>query len=243
MHWKQVTNIKHILLINGGWGNFRKNFRTHKLMTVDLLTTSELDTYIKVLKLATTPIELVKLMNVVINHEIKLKNLISLHFNDEMTTVLLTGIYSQSVTEEYAYGKWKKIFNITFPDYGRIDLNLKLNKCNCIRMGQPLTVVINNDGTSVRHMTGILQINDRVYYIDSNAESIPQVIQDIYPNMIRYPTHPVNAKVFGYGQCTIWTVFFAQILTSIGPMDYTKIPPYVFHELFSNYCANMRSKI
>lgn len=240
MNWNQVTSVKHILLTHCGWGNFRKCFRIGKPIDQLTLTLTEQQTFIN-MGLAPSVTELIKLMNMVIRHEIKLQNLITRYFGKAMVSLLKTGIYSKTVTDEYALGKWIMVATKVFPGYKQIDYGPKWSRG---QVGDPFTVVMRHDGSGICHMTGILLYNDSVYYIDSNAEPVPRAVTDkIKYNVIRYPTHPVNIKMFGRGQCTMWTLFFAQILMSAGPMDYTKIPPDVFYDLFRNYCATMRSGI
>lgn len=230
--WEQITQLKHQLLNQCAWGNFRTHLRKRKLMTEESLTKDEREKYGLLL------------VNKAINHELYMYDLVTKHFGD-MADCLMTKQHSGSVAEEFAKQLWKPDYlrrvlprgysMIRYGDRGLIDSDSSFQMPIVIlKIGQP------------HHMMGVLCIENTLYFIDSNADPPDQILIDNVfsgKTMVRYPTDPLNRELYGKGHCTAWTVFFIHVLQTVGPIDYRQIPKYVLLTLFTNYCAYLREQI
>lgn len=229
--WGQITQLKHQLLNQCGWGNFRTYLRNRELMTETALTECEREKY----SLLTA--------NMAINHEIYMYRLVETYFGD-MAKCLMTKQHSVSVAEDFAKQLWKPDYlGRVFPKgYNMLRYNDKglIGYCSIqtptviLRIGHP------------HHMMGVVYINNILYFIDSNGDPPDQVLIDkVFSgrDVIRYPTDPLNIKLYGKGHCTAWTVFFIHILQTVGPINYRQIPRHVLTTLFTNYCAYLREQI
>lgn len=239
--WDDVCQLKTTLLSHCGWGNFRKHLRLRKLITYNDMAPGELKRYSDALGIDET--DALDRVNYAIGHEINLLGLVTRYFG-EMGTCLLTRTHSKSIALHYAYHLWKKKpLNILFPNgYQYIEYLPGSSKVPIVS-GDPSSncmIILRKSKNDSHHMMGAYKLRDMWYFIDSNADNMDQELACLFKDKaISYPVHAVNSSIHGIGHCTVWTIFFIQLLKSVGPMDYTHIPTYVWVTLFTNYCAHI----
>lgn len=230
--WKERCTTKLILLQDCGWGNFRKHLRTLKLMSINDFRSDELNRYCCRFGIGVD--DVLELVNEIIAHERHMEMLLRMHFG-AMSQYMLTRTHSSSIANFHAWNLWKSnALDKLFPEGYQTIKNIQ----DRFVIKADILILL-----PAGHMMGALHLDNKWYFIDSNAEPPAAELVKVLGEVVRYPNHTVNRKIFDLGHCTAWTIFFIELLKTKGPIDYTKIPEYVLSTLFQNYCSSLFDRI